>query len=127
MRQEKSDGMPRANAPRRADVEIDRGHPLPFGATVQRGGVNFAVVSRYATSVVLLIFGPESANPVLEIPLDARFHRTGEVWHAFVKGLDPGFRYAYCMDRVPNAQPQLHRFDPAHTLVDPYAKAIAGK
>ena len=39
-------------------VELHPGRPVPLGATVQRGGVNFAIASRYATAVTLLIFIP---------------------------------------------------------------------
>lgn len=84
-----------------AEVELCRGSPVPLGATVRPDGVNFAVASRYAASVTLLIFSPGEQNAMVEFPLDGRFHRTGEVWHAFLKGLDPGIRYAYRMDRIP--------------------------
>jgi isoamylase len=109
-----------------ADVELCRGSPVPLGATVQPDGVNFAVASRYATSVTLLIFSPGEPHAMAEFPLDGRFHRTGEVWHAFLKGLDPGVQYAYRMDRVPNPQPHLQRFDPRQPLLDPYAQALTG-
>src|SRR5919197_3411817 len=120
--------MDQARWPKRptGDMEILRGHPLPLGATVQPDGMNFAIASRYATAVTLLIFLPGTLEPLLEVPLDARFHRTGEVWHDFLKGLDPGFQYAYRMDRVPNPQPQVHRFDPRQELLDTYAKALTG-
>ena len=107
-------------------VELHPGHPLPLGATVRRGGVNFAIASRYATAVTLLIFTPGEQKAIVEFPLDARFHRTGEVWHAFLKGLEPGLSYAYRMDRVPNPEPHVHRFDPRVDLLDPYAKALTG-
>jgi len=93
-------------------VELHPGRPLPLGATVRRDGVNFALASRYATSVTLLLFTPGAEEACVAFPLDARFHRTGEIWHAFLKGLGPGISYAYRMDRVPNAEPQVHRFDP---------------
>jgi len=109
-----------------SDRAILRGHPLPLGATVQPDGINFAIASRYATAVTLLIFLPGTLEPLLEVFLDARFHRTGEVWHAFLKGLEPGIQYAYRMDRLPNPQPQVHRFDSHQELLDPYAKALTG-
>jgi len=89
-----------------------------LGATVQPDGINFAIASRYATAVTLLIFLPGTLEPLLEVPLDARFHRTGEVWHAFLKGLEPGIQYTYRMDRLPNPQPQVHRFDSHQELLD---------
>jgi pullulanase/glycogen debranching enzyme len=39
-------------------VELHPGRPLPLGTTVRPGGVNFAIASRYATAVTLLIFIP---------------------------------------------------------------------
>jgi isoamylase len=108
------------------EVELHQGHPMPLGATVRRDGVNFAIVSRYATAVTLLIFPPGEPEAVVEFPLDARFHRTGEVWHTFIKGLEPGISYAYRMDRVPNSEPHVHRFDLQTDLLDPYAKALTG-
>src|SRR5262249_56173000 len=109
-----------------SDIAILRGHPLPLGATIQPDGINFAIASRYATAVTLLIFLPDTVEPLLEVPLDAYFQRTGEVWHAFLQGLEPGIQYAYRMDRLPNPQPQVHRFDPHQELLDPYAKALTG-
>ena len=58
-----------------ADVELCRGSPVPLGATVRPDGVNFAVASRYATSVTLLIFSPGEQNAMVEFPLDGRFHQ----------------------------------------------------
>jgi glycogen operon protein len=107
-------------------VELHPGRPLPLGVTVQRSGVNFAIASRYATSVTLGIFTPDAEEAIAAFPLDARIHRTGEIWHAFLQGLEPGISYAYRMDRVPNAEPQVHRFDPQTDLLDPYAKALTG-
>ena len=107
-------------------VELHPGRPLPLGTTVQRGGVNFAIASRYSTAVTLLIFAPGEQEAIVEFPLDARFHRTGEVWHAFLTGLEPGFSYTYRMDRVPNPDPHVHRFAPRVDLLDPYAKALTG-
>jgi isoamylase len=107
-------------------VELHQGRPMPLGATVRRRGVNFAIASRYATSVTLLIFIPSEQESIVEFPLDAPFHRTGEVWHAFLEGLDPGTSYAYRVDRVPNPEPHVHRFDPRTDLLDPYVTALTG-
>src|SRR4029453_10266166 len=52
-----------------SDIAIFRGHPLPLGATVQPAGINFAIASRYATAVTLLIFLPGTREPLLEAPL----------------------------------------------------------
>jgi glycogen operon protein len=110
----------------RGEFGIQRGHPLPLGATVRRDGINFAVFSRHATSVSLAVFLPGDGEPVFELPLEPRFNRTGDIWHVFIRGLDPGVEYAYRADRVPNLEPRIHRFDARRRLIDPYGKAVAG-
>ena len=106
--------------------QVLRGHPLPLGATIVRNGVNFSVFSRNATAVTLVLYYPGDPEPLIEFPLDPRANRTGDVWHALVRGLDPGVEYGYRAARVPNAQPRIHRFDPDVVLIDPYAKALCG-
>jgi glycogen operon protein len=108
------------------DFAVLRGHPLPFGATRLHGGVNFSVFSRHATGITLVLFAPGDPEPLLELPLDAELHRTGDVWHVFVQGLTPGFEYGYRAEREGEKASPLHRFDPAEVLLDPYAKALSG-
>jgi isoamylase len=96
-----------------ADFEFIRGSPLPLGSTVLRGGVNFAIFSKAAGGVTLVIFAPDSAGPLLEFPLDGRFHKTGDVWHCFLAGVDPGIHYGYRVNDGP-------------VLLDPYGKAVWG-
>ncbi|HVQ36222.1 MAG TPA: glycogen debranching protein GlgX [Pyrinomonadaceae bacterium] len=106
------------------EFEITRGHPLPFGATVMRGGINFSVFSSTATMVHLVLFESGRPEPVVEFPLDPRYHRTGDVWHLFTKTLNSNIEYGYRMDRSDNEAPQLHRFDQQVVLLDPYAKSL---
>src|SRR5512139_1572403 len=108
------------------DFALLRGHPLPFGATRLPGGINFAVFSRHATQVTLVLSWPDDPEPLLEIPLDPELHRTGDVWHLFVQGLSPGCAYGYRAARVGQQRSPLHRFDPQAVLLDPYAKALSG-
>jgi isoamylase len=105
---------------------ITRGSPLPFGVTVLRNGINFSIFSRHATDVSLLLFHPEDPEPVLELPLDPRRHRTGDVWHTMIEGLEPHAEYGYRMWRAPNTRPEIHRFDPARVLIDPYTRTVSG-
>jgi glycogen operon protein len=106
--------------------DVQRGAPMPLGATVKRGGINFAVFSRHATLVQLILFAPGEHDPILEFRLDPRYNKTGDVWHIFIQGLDPGIRYAYRMDRQPNEAPHIHRYNPQNILLDPHAKGISG-
>jgi glycogen operon protein len=108
-----------------SDFKLSRGTPIPYGAGVHRDGVNFSVFSKHATAVTLAIFYPGERESLVEFPLDPRINRTGDVWHAFLQGLDPGMHYAFRMDRVPNENPLIYRFDYATALLDPYARALS--
>jgi hypothetical protein len=69
---------------------------------------------------MLLIVMPGDQGTPLELPLDARFHPTRDLWHAFLKGPDPSIQFTYCMGRAPNPEPYLHRFDLQVDLIAPY-------
>ena len=78
-----------------------------MGASLKRKGVNFSIFSKHATSCTLVLFQPGEADPFVELPLDPRRNRTGQVWHAFVEGLDAGIQYGYRFDMQPNPDPVL--------------------
>ncbi|HLA76781.1 MAG TPA: isoamylase [Vicinamibacteria bacterium] len=107
-------------------LSISRGHPLPLGASFRRQGVNFAVYSGHATAVTLVLFEPGGREALACWPLDPRYNRTGNVWHALVTGIGPGVEYAFRADMKPNPRPAVHRFDPDLLLLDPYARAVSG-
>lgn len=106
--------------------EIVRGRPLPLGATLVRGGINFSVFSKNATAVRLVLFAAANSEPLAEFPLDPRYNKTGDIWHAFVRGIDPGIEYGYRVARENGNNPPVHRFDPGKILVDPYARSLRG-
>ena len=108
-------------------LQLSRGAPLPFGASVVRGGINFAIFSRHATKVTLLLFHPGEAEPFQEFCLDPRLNRTGDVWHGLVENIEPGVHYGYRMDRVPNENPLIYRYDFANILIDPCGRTVAGR
>ena len=100
-----------------------RGRPLPLGSSRAPGAVNFAVISRHAESVTLVIL-PEAggSRPMAEIPLDRKAHRTGDHWHIRVEGLPELFCYGF---RVSGPKGPMNRFDPTRLLIDPCATAIS--
>jgi isoamylase len=107
-------------------LRITEGKALPLGATPRDGGVQFAVFSRNATGVSLLLFDrAEDPVPSAEIPLDGAQHRTGDIWHVHVAGLGAGQCYLY-RAYGPYEPRAGHRFNPHKLLLDPYAKAITG-
>ncbi len=102
-----------------------RGHCRPFGATPTPEGINFAVFSRHAQQVDLVLFKEGREKPVAVIPLDPNYNRTGDVWHILVQGLPFDILYGYRV-HGPWAPKSGHRFDPKAILLDPYALAISG-
>ncbi len=108
-----------------AGYRVNRGVALPLGATLRRTGVNLAVFSKYATSCTLVLLQPAAEHPFVEYPLDPHSNRTGQVWHAFIQGLDAGMQYGFRFDMQPNPNPVVHRFDPSHVLLDPYARVLS--
>ena len=121
---QKSSGTASATSPP-TQYQVTRGHPLPLGATVRRRGVNFSIFSKYATSCALALLEPGEQTPFLEYPLDPLNNRTGQVWHAFVEGLDSGVQYGYRFAMEPNPNPQVYRFNPSHLVLDPYARVLS--
>jgi glycogen operon protein len=86
-------------------------------------GVNFALYSRTASAVFLLLFDDPAGPPTDVIQLEAR---TRFVWHAFVPGVKAGQLYAYRVRGDFNPAWGM-RFNESKLLIDPYAKAVTGK
>jgi len=108
------------------DFAVLRGHPQPFGISILAGGVNFAVFSRHATALSVVLFRPGDLDPMVEFPLDPKINRTGDVWHFGLQGLVPGFEYGYRVARGTGNGSPVHRFDDKEVLLDPYARAVSG-
>ncbi len=100
------------------------GKPYPLGATWDGGGVNFAIFSENATGVDLCLF--DSADSPIERIRIRMSEQTDQVWHVYLPDLSPGQLYGY---RVygPYKPEEGHRFNASKLVIDPYAKAIAGK
>ncbi len=108
------------------DLKVLRGAPLPFGARLVPGGVNFALFSRNAVKVDLLLFEDPREEPAWVVPLDPALNKTGNVWHVEVEGLGVGALYAWRVQGPWDPEGEGHRFDPGYSLLDPYARALAG-
>ena len=101
------------------------GTPIPLGVHLHRDGTNFAIFSRHATRVSLLIYShANDTSPCQTIELDARQFRTGDIWHVCVEGAGKGLLYAFRVDG-PHEPHRGHRFSHDHVLLDPYATALA--
>jgi glycogen operon protein len=106
------------------------GTPTPLGVSVVEAerALNFALYSKHAESVTLLLFAEEDlVTPARSVELDPRSHKSGRVWHCRISEDElSGIRYyAY---RIGGPKPQgrfeWHWFDPEKILLDPYARAI---
>ena len=99
------------------------GKPFPLGATWDGTGVNFALYSENAVKVELCFYDSRGRRETSRVVLP---EQTAFVWHAYIPGLEPGQQYGY---RVygPWDPTRGLRFNPAKLLIDPYAKAIAGR
>jgi len=106
--------------------EIQAGNPLPIGGAHQYGdGVNFVLFSRNATRVRLELYqNADDSSPSKIIDLDPARHRTGDVWHVWLRGVPAGQLYGYRI-KGPYRPEQGHRFNPHKLLLDPFARAIA--
>ncbi len=103
--------------------KLSPGQDYPLGATPGADGVNFALYSRNAQEVYLLLFDDSSSQltDVIRVMNKRRF-----IWHVFVHGVKPGQHYAYRVRGEYNPARGL-RFNHNKLLLDPYAKAITGK
>jgi isoamylase len=111
--------------------ETKEGSANPLGATwiAEEQAYNFAIYSKHASSVTLLLFGPENfVTPVLKYRFDSFKNKTGRVWHARISKREMGDAryYAYSIEGPPPSGDRFerHAFDPQKILLDPYAKSV---
>jgi glycogen operon protein len=102
---------------------LSPGKFYPLGATLTDDGVNFAIYSRNAHEVFLLLFDAPDSEPtdVIQLTSRARF-----CWHGFVHGAKAGQLYGYKIRGEYNPAGGL-RFNEQRLVMDPYAKALTGK
>ena len=101
-------------------MRIWPGRTYPLGATYDGAGTNFALFSEVAERVELCLFDPSGNEQRMDLP-----EVTGNVWHGYLPGLEPGQRYGYRV-HGPWDPARGHRCNPAKLLLDPYAKAVEG-
>ncbi len=105
-------------------MEVWPGKPFPLGATWDGEGTNFAVYSEHATEVELDLFETaDAAEPSQRVSLRERNHF---VWHVYLPGVGPGQFYGFRVNG-PFVPARGLRFNPFKLLIDPYARALAGR
>lgn len=67
----------------KAKLRVARGFPLPLGVSHRAHGVNFAVYAREEELFSVVIYPPEDIDDSrrVEIKLEKKVHRTGQIWH----------------------------------------------
>lgn len=107
--------------------EFQAGDTLPIGGAHQYGdGVNFVLFSRHATRIRLELYqNADDSSPTKIIDLDPARHRTGDIWHVWLRGIPTGQLYGYRVEG-PYQPEQGQRFNPHKLLLDPFARALAG-
>jgi isoamylase len=109
----------------------DEGLPYPLGVSwcETDRAFNFALYSKHATSVRLLLFDDRDyAVPRVEVALEPLVNKSGRVWHCRVSDASVGDcrYYGYVVDGPEPAGPfELHAFHREKLLLDPYARCIA--
>lgn len=101
------------------------GKSYPLGATYDGKGANFALFSENAESVELCLFEADSGGD-RETARIRLSEQTDLVWHCYLSAIEPGQLYGYRV-HGPYAPAEGHRFNSNKLLIDPYAKALAGK
>ncbi|MBI1865540.1 MAG: glycogen-debranching protein, partial [Nitrospirae bacterium] len=106
------------------------GLPFPLGSTriEAESACNFALYSKHAQSVTLLLYTErDSVEPVFEYPFDYLRNKTGRIWHCRIPftSMRGAAYYAYSVDGpAPNGRFEWHAFDRSKILLDPYAKSV---
>lgn len=100
----------------------------PPGATwlEEEQAWNFALYSRHARGVTLLLYGDSDfAQPVFELQLDPLLNKTARIWHCLVeKKSAPAARYYAYRVQGPWNPSIGHRYDASKVLFDPYAEEL---
>ena len=104
-------------------MRVSEGKPYPLGATADASGANFAVFSANATRIDVCLFdGPAGRETDrFELP-----EYTDEIFHGHIGEIGPGAFYGF-RAHGPYEPEAGYRFNPNKLLLDPYARAHAGK
>jgi isoamylase len=109
---------------------LDRGFPLPGGATILDNGINFTLFSRHATAVTLIILLTEKESTPqsrLELELDPELNRTGDIWHIFLITEERDFSYGYRLDGETDIHGQGLIYDREQILLDPICQNLISR
>jgi len=102
---------------------LKEGLPHPLGATWDGKGTNFALFSAHATKVEICLFDSTGKTETGRIELP---EYTDQIFHGYLPDVGPATFYGYRV-HGPYEPDAGHRFNPNKLLLDPYARAHAGR
>ncbi|WP_149180743.1 glycogen debranching protein GlgX [Streptomyces sp. TRM49041] len=102
-------------------MQVWPGQAYPLGATYDGAGTNFAVFSEAADRIELCLLHEDGSETAVELRETDAFVR-----HAYLPGVMPGQRYGFRV-HGPYAPERGLRCNSAKLLLDPYARAVAGR
>jgi glycogen operon protein len=106
------------------------GSPSPLGVTWigDERAFNFALYSKHASSVTLLLYAEDDlVAPAYTVALEYLKNKSGRIWHCRVAEhlMQRTVYYAYRIDGpLPEGRFAWHAFDRSKVLLDPYAKSV---
>ncbi len=102
-------------------------HPLGVSWVVHQQAWNFALYSRHATDVRLLLFSDDPTSPAFSTDLNPLRNKSGPVWHCRVaRASCPEAKFfGWQVDGpAPQGRYEWHAFDPEKLLLDPCARGV---
>jgi glycogen operon protein len=110
--------------------ETIEGAPFPLGATwvESEQAFNFALYSKHAERVTLVLYGANDlARPLVSRTLHPRIDKSGRIWHCRLRREEMGgaryYAYRVWGPAGPD-HPGWHAFDGNKILLDPFARAV---
>jgi isoamylase len=104
------------------------GSPSPLGLTwvEEEQAFNFALYSRHASAVTLLLYAPgDPVQPLFTHRFDPLVNKSGRVWHSRLKAASIAGAAFYAYSVGGSNQPgDGNRFDDQKILFDPYSRGI---
>ncbi len=106
-------------------LQTHQGVPLPLGVSLYGAKLNFALFSRHAESVSLLLFQAGKTDAWAEIELDHIINKTGDIWHIMLDDLPENTEYGYLLLGPYDPYGSGHFFSSDRVILDPYAHALS--
>ncbi len=109
----------------RLPLDVHQGVALPLGVSFQANRVNFALFSRHAEAVSLVLFEPGITDAWIEVELDYKVNKTGDIWHIMLSDVPYGTEYGYRLVGPYDPHDSGHCYRPGQLVLDPYSHSLS--